>query len=64
MPEAEGDKKGRREMLEIKSFDAVIAGGRIHNEENLRRWEGEEVRVTVHFRAREIAGAARCVCKV
>ncbi len=51
-------------MLEIKSFDAVIAGGRIHNEENLRRWEGEEVRVTVHFRAREIAGAARCVCKV
>ncbi len=42
-------------MLEDKSFDAVIADGRIHHEENLRPWEGEEVRVTVHFRAREMA---------
>jgi hypothetical protein len=42
-------------MLEDKTFDAVIADGRIHHEENLRPWEGEEVRVTVHFRAREFA---------
>ena len=42
-------------MLEDKSFDAVIADGRIHHEENLRPWEGEEVRVTVHCRARDIA---------
>ena len=34
-------------MLETKSFDAVIAEGRIEHGENLRPWEGKEVQVTV-----------------
>jgi hypothetical protein len=55
MPESEANEKGTQEMLEDKSFDAVITDGRIQHEENLRPWEGEEVRVTVHFRIREIA---------
>ena len=42
-------------MLEDKSCGAVIADGRIHHEENLLPWEGEEVRVTARFRVREVA---------